>query len=161
MRLFIAITFEEEIKKMLAEFGGRLEAAGIKGRFSAEENIHLTLAFLGESRREAELCRILGSLEGAAFPLESGVLGRFRKQGGDVLWLGLKKSQALGALYGQLVEKLAGAGFALEERPYQPHITLGRQVCFPSESLFYEFQKNGPWFRTEAAGNRPGLCRPG
>ena len=50
MRLFIAITFRAELRRFLAGLGEAAAAAGVKGRFSPEENLHLTLALSGRAR---------------------------------------------------------------------------------------------------------------
>lgn len=150
MRLFIAITFRAELRRFLAGLGEAAAAAGVKGRFSPGENLHLTLAFIGESQRREELVGILEDLHGSAFSLEIGGLGRFVKRGGDVLWLGVRESRPLLELYGKLSGALRAAGFSLEERPYRPHITLARQARFPSEELYYDLKKQCPWFKVVA-----------
>ena len=48
MRLFIAIHFPDEIKAILAEIRDSLKEAALQGNFSLDENLHLTLVFLGE-----------------------------------------------------------------------------------------------------------------
>ena len=48
MRLFIAILFEENIINALTHFQDNLKAKGVKGNFSRRENLHITLAFIGE-----------------------------------------------------------------------------------------------------------------
>ncbi len=51
MRLFIAINFDNEIKKKFTLAQDRLKQF-TKGNFSHTENIHLTLVFLGEVEPE-------------------------------------------------------------------------------------------------------------
>ena len=48
MRLFIAILFEEKIINALTQFQDNLKAKGVKGNYSRRENLHITLAFIGE-----------------------------------------------------------------------------------------------------------------
>jgi len=48
MRLFIAINFSSETKKQLMALCDELRKTSIQGRFSLQENLHLTLAFIGE-----------------------------------------------------------------------------------------------------------------
>lgn len=45
MRLFIAINFTPEIKKVLARTIHNLSKEAVKGNFTKIENMHLTLAF--------------------------------------------------------------------------------------------------------------------
>ncbi len=48
MRLFIAILFEDDTIKSMQEVQERLRDAGIEGRFMPRENLHMTLAFIGD-----------------------------------------------------------------------------------------------------------------
>ena len=48
MRLFVAIEFESDIIESLKRVQSDLKRCGLKGRFTKEENLHLTLAFIGE-----------------------------------------------------------------------------------------------------------------
>ena len=48
MRLFLAIQFDEPTVRALTEFQEKLRAFGMRGRFASPENLHLTLAFIGE-----------------------------------------------------------------------------------------------------------------
>jgi len=55
-------------------------------------------------------------------------IGRFRRDGGDIIWAGIGLSRDLSALHAKLSENLAAAGFVLEGRSYKPHLTLAREV---------------------------------
>jgi len=48
MRLFIAINFPDEIKATIAKIRDGLKEKAFRGNFSSDENLHLTLVFLGE-----------------------------------------------------------------------------------------------------------------
>ena len=48
MRLFIAIQFNDEILEALNELQEDLRDQGMEGNYSPSENLHLTLAFIGE-----------------------------------------------------------------------------------------------------------------
>ena len=48
MRLFIAIQFNDEIIEALNELQEDLRDQGMEGHYSRSENLHLTLAFIGE-----------------------------------------------------------------------------------------------------------------
>ena len=51
MRLFYAILLSEEMKQALVGAQDFLRAQGIQGNYTRRENLHLTLAFLGETDR--------------------------------------------------------------------------------------------------------------
>ena len=48
MRLFISVQFTEPMINALEAFQSRLKASGVEGYFAVRENLHLTLAFIGE-----------------------------------------------------------------------------------------------------------------
>ena len=48
MRLFIAINLSDEMKNSLISAQNTMYDRGIRGNFTSEENMHLTLAFIGE-----------------------------------------------------------------------------------------------------------------
>ncbi|MDF2487174.1 MAG: hypothetical protein K0R46_3342, partial [Herbinix sp.] len=51
MRLFIAIILEEEIKDSLVQTVGRLKGLAKGGTFTDKENLHITVNFIGETKR--------------------------------------------------------------------------------------------------------------
>lgn len=129
MRLFIAIEFDEQTKANILHVQRQLATLG-QGRFTHRENLHLTLAFLGEVplSRVAAIRRAMDRTAVEALTLVFDHTGRFRREGGDIWWIGLAKHQRLLELQQELVQHLAAEGFALEKRPFTPHITLARQV---------------------------------
>jgi 2'-5' RNA ligase len=48
MRLFVAINFNDDTRSRLLALGEEIRSHSVRGNFSAPENLHLTLAFLGE-----------------------------------------------------------------------------------------------------------------
>lgn len=124
MRLFIAIRFSREVEAALGRAIASLRAVSAGGNFTRAENLHLTLAFIGESRETKTLCRVIDKCAGAAFPLAVGGAGRF----GDLYWVGVAPNPALEALAGRLQEELRRTGFPVEARPFRPHITIARRV---------------------------------
>jgi len=131
MRLFIAVAFPPEVKTALAAQTAALRRAGVRGRFSREENLHLTLAFLGEqppAGRDAAI-RAMERCSAAAFPVTVGGYGTFRGgRDGDVLYRRIEGGEALAGLHRRLSQALAAEGFALERRDFRPHLTLARGV---------------------------------
>ncbi|ADY55344.1 2'-5' RNA ligase [Syntrophobotulus glycolicus DSM 8271] len=149
MRLFLAINFDAQTKEHILAVQGRLREAG-RGSFSHPENLHLTLAFLGEvePRREAAAREALDSTAVPPMKLIFDHAGRFRREGGDIWWLGLGTNKALITLQKELSAHLQGKGFILENRRFSPHITLARQVLL--HKALDESQLLGIPFGTEA-----------
>ncbi len=91
MRLFIAIPFSEEFKGELIRVQNEMKVNGVRGNFSRPENLHVTVAFLGEVKDPAPAMKALASVPVPELRLTSGPLGNF----GELLWIGLRKNSAL------------------------------------------------------------------
>ena len=130
MRLFIAINFNKNTRMRLLELRDQLRSMSKRGNYSAAENLHLTLAFLGEcdGRQYAAAKSSLATVSFEPFNLAIERIGRFRRNGGDIWWAGLREDKVLLTLQSDLTSKLIAAGFTLERRGYTPHITLGRVI---------------------------------
>lgn len=130
MRLFVAINLQETTRRGLVSLQEGLRRVSAGGRFTTPENLHLTLAFLGEcDPAQAVAVRgVMDEVRFAPFPIEIHRLGCFRRAGGDIWWAGVRESEPLLALQRDLADGLRAAGFSLETRAYTPHITLAREV---------------------------------
>jgi RNA 2',3'-cyclic 3'-phosphodiesterase len=128
MRLFIAIQFTEEIKNQLCSSIERLKKDAVQGNFTLRENLHLTLVFIGETEKVKEVERAMDAVQMEPFLLNIGGFGKFNRDGGDIYWIGIEKDEKLLSIYKQLLSALTKAGFRLESREYNPHLTLGREV---------------------------------
>jgi 2'-5' RNA ligase len=130
MRLFVAINLSEAMRSRLFALTSELRTRSSSGNFCLPENLHLTLAFLGEcDASQAKAAE--NAMEAVCFEpfgAQAEHIGRFRRDGGDIWWAGLQKSQPLLDLQRELMGNLSAEGFALEKRPFKPHITLARKV---------------------------------
>ena len=111
----------------------------LAGRPVSKDNHHLTLAFIGESNAVEELSHCLDIAAGEPFQLIAAQLGAFHRSGGDIIWLGIKPQPELFALHGRLTTALKAAGFAVENRPFKPHLTLLRQAIMPDDFDFRRY----------------------
>lgn len=129
MRLFIAINFDEETRKNIIDVQQRLRILGT-GNFSHPENLHLTLAFLGEiaPTKVDAVQQAMNRTAVGPISLTFDHVGRFKRDGGDIWWIGLSENRPLLSLQKELSGHLADAGFHLEDRRFSPHITLARGV---------------------------------
>jgi 2'-5' RNA ligase len=130
MRLFVSINFSDKTLDKLTGLQDELRKEALRGRFVARENLHLTLAFLGDcdSMQTAIAKNVLGEVDFSAFELMVDGIGRFKRDDGDIWWAGVARNWDLLHLQKNLAERLAAAGFGLDKRKYSPHITLGRDV---------------------------------
>ena len=129
MRLFIAIRFSEAILEALWYIENHLCQQALSGNFTRKENFHLTLSFLGDVTEVDAILQVMDQVKLPAFPLRLEGIGCFcQEKGGDILWAGVRESQGLRQLQSFLERALRLKGFPLEQRGFQPHITLGRKV---------------------------------
>ena len=142
MRLFIAIDFDEKMKSRLGRAITDLARFSETGSFTRWENLHLTLHFIGETTRVKELVKALDAAETPAFVLRAQGLGSFRRQGGDIYWVGIEESPELQSLYAELSDALEKSGFPVSKDRFRPHITLGRRVSLKENFDPREFGKN-------------------
>lgn len=128
MRLFLALWPDAAVAAALHARGRTLHAA-CGGRPMRRDTLHLTLAFIGDVAEEA-----VGRVEAAAsrvraapFDLALDRVGAWH--GNRVLRTGASDvPAALGTLAEGLSTELRAAGFALEDRPFSPHVTLVRNA---------------------------------
>lgn len=133
MRLFIAVNFGQEMKESLIDAIGRLRAVSSRGNFTRAANLHLTLAFIGETDRVDDVSEVMRAVASVTptFEIALGEPGHFRREGGDIRWVGIGEGASkLSELSTRLTSGLIAAGFDVDRR-FTPHITLGRQVSAP------------------------------
>jgi 2'-5' RNA ligase len=96
MRLFVAINFDRITIGNIAAAQGRLREFG-RGNFSRPENLHLTLAFLGEvePNRVADVKRAMEATPIKPMELLFDRVGCFPRDGDDIWWIGLSDNPAL------------------------------------------------------------------
>lgn len=132
MRTFIAIDFEEEIKKKLYFLLLELDKVSQNIKWVKKEGMHLTLKFLGEIEEEKipKIEAVLNAISKmcSPFPLRLKGTGTFPpgKKNPRVIWIGIEGGQTLKELQAQLEEELEKLDFPREKREFHPHLTLGR-----------------------------------
>jgi 2'-5' RNA ligase len=133
-RVFCAVEIPAPARRLLLEHIARLKAAApdAKASWSREENLHLTLKFLGEVPQTA-VERLSNAASHAVadlstFSIQLEHTGVFPNHGAvRVLWIGINDfSGMLAELQARLEDQAALAGFAKEARRFQPHLTLAR-----------------------------------
>jgi 2'-5' RNA ligase len=127
----------ETIQRLLA-LRGRLDLALPGVRWVGEGNLHFTLRFFGDLAPE-DVQRAAGALEAVAprhpaFSLELAGIGVFPGwKRPRVLWVGSGEGgEALVGLAGDLEREFRRAGLGREDKPFVPHLTLGRWRDAPS-----------------------------
>lgn len=131
MRLFFALVPDAALRAALGERALAM-ARQIGGRAVPPGNLHLTLAFIGEveAARVAALESIHATLSTEPFTLTLDRIGEWHHAG--VAWIAPGKvPPLLAALQARLNAALAAEGFAVESRPFRPHVTLVRRRARP------------------------------
>jgi 2'-5' RNA ligase len=130
-RLFIAVPVQDKSRIQIVR--GILNndiARKMPVRWTAYENLHLTMQFLGdvEEKRITELKEILDNCKTADCEnLCFENLGAFPNNSAPrIIWLGFKKCQSLLNLQRSITNGLAAKGFPYDQKRFKPHLTLGR-----------------------------------
>jgi 2'-5' RNA ligase len=136
-RLFFGVPVGAPLRDALGALASAI-AARAQGRAVPVANLHATLAFLGTVPRDriAELRAIGDALRAPRCEIELDRIGSFR--GARVAWIGTASIAApLTALQADLAQRLARAGWTLDERPFNLHVTLARhcRVALASETV--------------------------
>jgi 2'-5' RNA ligase len=125
-RLFVSLDLPEAIAAALVSLNP--EVNGV--RWLKLEQLHLTLAFLGnvEARAEAELRTRLSAIQFHSFFLPLQGVGTFPGRGfPKVLWLGVGQGHPhLFQLHKKVTDAALAARLQPDLRPWHPHITLAR-----------------------------------
>ena len=141
LRSFIAVEIPAEIQNAIADALASLKKTLPKPliRWVAPQNVHLTLKFLGDVS-PANLERLAETLKAEAashemFSISVGGLGAFpNPRRARVIWIGLDAPPALAALQRGVDAAAAQLGYPKEERPFSPHLTIGRVAQTASAS---------------------------
>jgi 2'-5' RNA ligase len=130
-RIFIALKVEAGVTllKMVSSLKSGLSKDSIK--WTSIDNIHITLAFLGDTEDKLikpislmlkEKCKGSGN-----FRLIIRGLGVFRNPADPrIIWTGVELSEKLIRLNEDIMDGLRGLNIEMENRPFNPHLTLGR-----------------------------------
>jgi 2'-5' RNA ligase len=137
IRLFIAVNCNDATKKLLLSVQDNIKAQSLKGKFSRPENLHLTLVFLGETQEYLvpAICTIIQEAMQppiAPFTLTFSQTGCFRHSGKELWWIGANQADPsldmLKNLRQRIIGGLLSVDIAYDNRPFKPHITLGREI---------------------------------
>ena len=124
MRLFIAVKLSDDMKDALSAAQYEMYGRGVRGNFTSRENMHLTLAFIGEYPDKEQVMDALSSVTFSAFTISLSGMGCFR----DLWWAGMDESAPLAAVVRRIRRVLAENGIPFDRKRFSPHITLIRKA---------------------------------
>lgn len=123
MRLFIAIQLSDPMKKALVNMMHELKKQGVEGNYVPAQNLHMTLAFIGEYDDPARIKEVISRVPVPEFRMSLSDMGNF----GNTLWAGVKGNQKLKAYVKDLRSALDAEGIPFDRDKFVPHITLIRK----------------------------------
>ena len=124
MRLFIAIGLSDEMKDALVDAQNTMFDSGVRGNCTSDENMHLTLAFIGEYPNAEPVLDALSNLSFTPFELTLDGMGCF----GDLWWAGIGESASLNSVVRRVRIALAENAIPFDRKRFSPHITLIRKA---------------------------------
>jgi 2'-5' RNA ligase len=133
IRAFIAINLSPEIARKLESILIDLQRKlkGVPVRWVPVDNIHITLKFLGDvSVSNLDMLKKIIAAEAArhtSFEISARDLGAYPSlKRARVIWVDVKAPPDLASFQRALDQETARLGYPGEDRPFSPHLTLGR-----------------------------------
>ena len=127
MRLFVAVELSEEMKNSLIGMMHEMKKAGVKGSYAPKQNLHMTLAFIGETDDVSAVKAALKTVAFKPFRITLSEKGCF----GDILYVGVKGNQGLSGAVKNVRAALSSAGVSFDSKKFTPHVTIIRKAAGP------------------------------
>jgi len=135
MRLFIGISLDQKVKDELVELQEVWLKNSIKHHKTEQNNLHLTLKFLGEVN-SSFIDEVMESLEDnlqdfSSFEIKIHGIGSFVRNQEHILWAGITDGkEMLNKLYKKVETAIKSIPIITDDNNFRPHITLARRVIF-------------------------------
>ncbi len=127
MRLFIALDIDPGIRERIATFRSQMRALAPEVRWVGPETFHVTLQFLGETKKLDEISSALKQVRRAPVQIAFRGSGFFpTPKAPRVFWVGIGADQNLPLLAKEVGNAMEPIGFERDKGPYTPHLTLAR-----------------------------------
>lgn len=132
IRTFIAVKVSSKIEASASRLISKLEMTGAGYNWVVDENLHITMNFVGDMRdtEVPEFCLEIKRVAEKHEPFwveVAGTSGFPSAEQPRVIWIGITEgTDALQALHADLSEVLRNWGIPKEKNKYHPHVTLGR-----------------------------------
>jgi 2'-5' RNA ligase len=131
IRCFVAVNIDEGLKRDLYNATQGLREIRCDVKWVSPENMHITLKFLGDTPEEL-VPKISGRLSGIAcshgpFRIRLRSAGVFPdRRRPRVVWIDMSETDEILKLQKEVEESLITLGYKKENRPFSPHLTIGR-----------------------------------
>jgi len=137
MRTFISVRLNDEALEEIKKIQNELAKSNLyEGKLTEEENLHLTLKFLGEvsEKNIEEVKQRLKKIKLKKFKVKLGEVGVFSKEFVRIIWVKLEGVETLQ----KKVDK-ALHGLYTQEKRYMGHITIARAKIVNDKKKLFEF----------------------
>ena len=139
MRLFIAICFDENMLDSLTEIQDDLMRCGVNGNYTARENLHMTLAFIGEYDDPEQIEEVMRNVPLRSFSLKLSGFRPFK----DMFFADMEENPDLREYVKRLRKALLDEEIPYDRKKFLPHVTLIRKAeCTKGKALLPEFQES-------------------
>lgn len=110
----------------LTDLQDEMSALGVTGNYTKPENLHLTLAFIGDYGDPDAVLDAMAGTDFRPFPIRLDGVGTF----GEIFWAGIEENPALMAYTKRLRRALSDEGISFDKKKFSPHITLIRKYSY-------------------------------
>jgi 2'-5' RNA ligase len=152
-RLFVAIDLPAALKEQLSALTVPIDGV----RWTETANLHLTLRFIGDVSQDTadEIQVALSDVQSPPFSLQLNGVGTFPanpRKPPRIIWAGLSNPPAIQSLHEKIEKTVSDLGPTPDNRPYTPHITLGRvkSADDPTIAAIRQFIERSAGFHSEA-----------
>ncbi|MBQ1848675.1 MAG: RNA 2',3'-cyclic phosphodiesterase [Clostridia bacterium] len=123
MRLFAAIRLDPAFVSALKMIQDGMKNAGIRGNYTKPENLHITLAFIGEYNDPKKALEAVKSVKFEPFEIKLSRPGSFS----GIFWAGVDGGEELYKRAEEVRAALGMRGIPYDRKKFSPHITLIRK----------------------------------
>ena len=139
MRLFIAICFDDNMLDSLTEIQEDLMECGVNGNYTRRENLHLTLAFIGEYDDPEQVVEVMQKIPLRSFSIKLSGFRPFK----DMVFAELEENENLRDYVKRLRKALLDEEIPFDRKKFLPHVTLIRRASSTKGKTFWpEFQES-------------------
>jgi len=132
IRTFIALPLNENLRQSLSTLQSELKTVSTGVSWVAQQNIHLTLLFLGDISEDmviplSKTLDMVGN-NNAPCAIDVNGIGFFGKAlSPRVIWAGLHgELQHITVIQKQIAAAVQAVGCQYDKKPFKPHLTIGR-----------------------------------
>ena len=128
------------MKDALTEIQDEMQRFGVRGNFTRRENMHVTLAFIGEYSDPELVKEVMEKVRFEPFEIGLNGLGNFH----SLWWAGLTGTGGMSIVAKRLRRAMADAGIPFDRKKFKAHITLVRQPNIEGGKIPAEILQNLP-----------------